>query len=235
MSYTQNPTWTSSTVITVTALDNLETQYAEAYSYLTAHAHDSNYYLTSYMSATYWNAAIDGPGSGADADLLYKASGNLHAASFYGLGVASGIIIMWYGSVASIPSGWILCNGSSGTPDLRGKFVVGAGNTYNPGVSGGASTFTASGSVTIGAHVLTTAEMPSHRHPFQDYYGDSTGTGSASDATAGSTTSVYSSGTTPNAGSGTGHGHSSAEGTSFTGSAVTCMPRYYALCFIMKT
>ena len=38
----------------------------------------------------------------------------------------TGIITLWYGSVANIPSGWALCNGSNGTPDLRDKFVVGA-------------------------------------------------------------------------------------------------------------
>jgi hypothetical protein len=38
----------------------------------------------------------------------------------------SGIITMWSGTIATIPSGWLLCNGSSGTPDLRNRFVIGA-------------------------------------------------------------------------------------------------------------
>jgi len=37
-----------------------------------------------------------------------------------------GIITMWYGNIASIPTGWALCNGDNGTPDLRDKFIVGA-------------------------------------------------------------------------------------------------------------
>ncbi len=43
------------------------------------------------------------------------------------------MIMLWHGSVASIPSGWHLCDGTAGTIDLRDKFVVGAGSTYNPG------------------------------------------------------------------------------------------------------
>jgi hypothetical protein len=38
----------------------------------------------------------------------------------------SGAILLWYGSVASIPSGWHLCDGMNGTPDLRDRFIVGA-------------------------------------------------------------------------------------------------------------
>jgi len=49
--------------------------------------------------------------------------------------IPSGCIIMWSGSIASIPSGYVLCNGSGGTPDLRDKFVVGAGNSYVVGAT----------------------------------------------------------------------------------------------------
>ncbi len=74
-----------------------------------------------------------------------------------GLGIPTGAIIMWSGSVSSIPVGWALCNGSSGTPDLRGRFIVG----YNPndpdynsiGDNGGEK-----------RHTLSINEMPSHNH-----------------------------------------------------------------------
>lgn len=49
-----------------------------------------------------------------------------------------GMIMLWYGSVATIPSGWHLCDGTVGTPDLRNKFIFGAGAAYNPGDTGGA-------------------------------------------------------------------------------------------------
>lgn len=40
--------------------------------------------------------------------------------------IPKGAILLWHGSIASIPAGWALCNGSNGTPDLRDKFIVGA-------------------------------------------------------------------------------------------------------------
>jgi len=49
-----------------------------------------------------------------------------------------GMIVLWSGSIASIPGGWALCNGSNGTPDLRNNFVVGAGDTYAVDATGGA-------------------------------------------------------------------------------------------------
>ena len=51
----------------------------------------------------------------------------------------SGVITLWSGSIASIPGGWYLCNGSNGTPDLRNMFVVGAGSTYAVAATGGSA------------------------------------------------------------------------------------------------
>lgn len=62
-------------------------------------------------------------------------------------------IILFSGSIANIPSGWYLCNGSNGTPDLRDRFVVGAGNSYAVGATGGEAT-----------HTLSNAELPAHTH-----------------------------------------------------------------------
>jgi hypothetical protein len=56
--------------------------------------------------------------------------------------VPSGIIVMWYGSIATIPSGWVLCDGSNGTIDMRDLFVVGAGGAYAAGATLGAATHT---------------------------------------------------------------------------------------------
>ena len=68
-------------------------------------------------------------------------------------GIPSGIIVMWSGSTGSIPSGWALCNGSNGTPNLRDRFIVGAGGSYGVGSTGGEN-----------QHILTIDEMPSHNH-----------------------------------------------------------------------
>jgi len=43
-----------------------------------------------------------------------------------------GFIMLWHGAVVNIPAGWALCDGNNGTPDLRDRFVIGAGGTYNP-------------------------------------------------------------------------------------------------------
>ena len=66
-------------------------------------------------------------------------------------GVPTGTIVMYNGD--SAPSGWALCNGSNGTPDLRDKFIVSTGSSYNRGDTGGASSVT-----------LTTNQIPSHDH-----------------------------------------------------------------------
>ena len=50
----------------------------------------------------------------------------------------AGAISLWSGSIGSIPAGWVLCDGNNGTPDLRDKFIIGAGDTYNPDDNGGA-------------------------------------------------------------------------------------------------
>jgi len=78
--------------------------------------------------------------------------------------IPSGVIMLWSGSIASIPTGWVLCNGSNGTPDLRNRFIVGAGSTYAVAATGGEA-----------AHTLTIDEVPSHTHSYRF------GTGSAGD------------------------------------------------------
>ena len=51
--------------------------------------------------------------------------------------IASGFIILWSGLVSAIPIGWLFCNGTNGTPDLRDRFIVGAGNVYGINTIGG--------------------------------------------------------------------------------------------------
>ena len=90
-------------------------------------------------------------------------------------GVPSGVIMMWSGAENAIPSGWYLCNGSNSTPDLRNKFIVGAGAGYSVGNTGGSNTVTLSTSQ-IAAHSHTTnnhnhsvsVSDPGHGHSVSD-------------------------------------------------------------------
>ncbi len=56
-----------------------------------------------------------------------------------GASVPAGVIVMWSGSLASIPAGWALCDGTNGTPDLRARFILGASGGEEPGATGGTS------------------------------------------------------------------------------------------------
>ena len=69
-------------------------------------------------------------------------------------------IIMWSGTAADIPTGWALCDGTGGTPDLTDRFILGAGKTYQPGATGGAATATPSvtaGNAKTGLSLATAA------------------------------------------------------------------------------
>jgi hypothetical protein len=80
-----------------------------------------------------------------------------YANSLVGAGVPPGIITLWSGSTT--PTGWALCNGSNGTPDLRDRFVVGAGTSYSVGDTGGNDNVS-----------LSEANLPSHDHSGSGLY-----------------------------------------------------------------
>jgi len=126
---------------------------------------------------------------------------------------------MWSGTIATIPIGWALCNGSNGTPDLRDKFVIGAyqddGGTPKTNVTG---SLTASGGAAT--KTLDVTEMPAHTHntntPNEHALNSDAGSG------LNSSTNTNSNGkhaSTTSAGSGT---------------AFSLLNPYYALAFIMK-
>ncbi len=90
----------------------------------------------------------------ASGDLAYNSSTGVMSFSAPSAFV-QGMIILWYGNTGNIPSGFVLCDGNNGTPNLTDRFVVGAGAAYSPGASGGANSVT-----------LTESQIPSHNHSF---------------------------------------------------------------------
>jgi hypothetical protein len=162
--------------------------------------------------------------------------------------VPTGAILLWSGSTSNIPLGWYLCNGANGTPDLRDRFVLGAGGAYIVGSSGGSPnsvlpthSHTFNGSTSSNGDHSHTVYDPGHNHTWQ--YGleqdDNSRGGSYNEFTQipGSNTTVIKSNITGIAINSAGtHAHTYSGSTSAAGSngAGANMPPYYALCYIMK-
>ena len=184
----------------------------------------------------------------ATGDLSYNSSNGQFSVSVPSAFI-SGMIILWYGNTGNIPSGFVLCDGNNGTPNLTDRFVVGAGAAYSPGATGGSSTVT-----------LTTAQIPSHFHSIslsgttstKSLTGDMTKISECYNV-AGGATGVFtkkgtgnspvtgSSSTSPTAGVDfdASHDHtfsaSGNSGSKGSGSSHENRPPYHALCYIMKT
>lgn len=149
--------------------------------------------------------------------------------------IPSNTIMAWNGTAANIPAGWVLCNGQNGAPDLRDRFILGAGGQEQPGASGAGDPHT---------HTVSALDPPNGFNP-------STQTGGGH--SHGMPTSWYwinlSCGKYPsicnggNMGSGTvtqeGGDHTHTVPFSFpnivTDSTVTGRPPWYALCYVMKS
>jgi len=142
-----------------------------------------------------------------------------------GTTIPTGVISLWYGSIGSVPTGWYLCDGANGTPDLRDRFVVGAGSTYSVAATGGASSVT-----------LTTSNMPAHTHTVTDPTHAHTQGGTALNISSGNYVQIGNSsqivyGGTSTAAASTGITINTAgSGTSFS-----ILNPYYALAYIMKS
>jgi hypothetical protein len=147
--------------------------------------------------------------------------------------IPTGGIIIWSGAANAIPTGWLLCNGSSGTPDLRNRFVVGAGSTYAVGATGGASSVTSdsSGTLTTNSSSVVVSRdgwgVGSEISPSSPTTAGRLISGSGSVETLEALESLSSAANNLTTGSHThtinGHAHT-----------VATLPPYYALCYIMK-
>jgi microcystin-dependent protein len=167
----------------------------------------------------------------------------------------NGAVAFWSGSIASIPTGWQLCDGTNGTPDLRNLFLVCAGTTYLIGDTGGSAQV-----------ALTAPQLAGHNHPASVSTTDAgvhTHTGTTTNTQANHThpltairspgpralgSSGGSYGTQPSTGSGGAHSHpvsldttglhthvlTATIGDTGSGDAHENRPPYYALAFIME-
>lgn len=88
-----------------------------------------------------------------------KANDNFELLS-QGSVLDTGFITAWWGTLANIPSGWALCDGANGTPDLRNRFIVGAGDSHTQGDTGGSKDAV----VVSHTHTSNTGTSGSHSH-----------------------------------------------------------------------
>jgi len=133
----------------------------------------------------------------------------------------SGGIIMWSGAVSAIPLGWVLCNGTAGTPNLQNKFVLGAGDTYAVAATGGSAN-----AVAVNHTHTASVTDPGHRHliSYQSTVGGPSYGSSTTGSSAGSQTESAVTGVTVTVNPLTGE-----DGINKN------LPPYYALAYIMKS
>ena len=173
---------------------------------------------------------LDGTAGASGQVLLSAGTGT----PTWGSGFPSGGIIMWSGTIATIPSGWLLCNGSSGTPDLRNRFIIGAysddSGTAKTTVTGTSTQTGGTKDAIVVSHTHTatsTVTDPGHFHftnttvgGGSGFYGGQNAGGSSSGNNSDTKTTGITVATI-----------NSTEGSSGTNQN---LPPYYALAFIMK-
>lgn len=142
----------------------------------------------------------------------------------------SGTIVMWDDSPSNVPSGWVICDGNNGTPNLLDRFPRSVYSGMDPGVTGGQNT-----------HTLATSQLPAHSHasPSTDTAGkhshkvpqggEGGWTSTNPDWTANGNSDEVSVGTKSGA-----HSHALNIGNTGSGSSMENRPKFYEVIFIMK-
>ena len=186
------------------------------------------------------NLTLDNSSGTSGQVLLSAGSGSTPT---WGDAFVTGMIMLWSGSEASIPSGWVLCDGTNSTPDLRNRFVVGAGDTYSVDGTGGSAdavipSHTHTGTATVSERYLQTVRYV--RQPPSP--SEVTGIRDVNMTNNGTFTTLYNVGRDDGGGRGmafktnvrntSGNFTTASTGVSGTGANI---PPYYALAYIMKT
>jgi hypothetical protein len=150
-----------------------------------------------------------------------------------------GMITLWYGRSTNVPSGWAICDGSNGTPDLRNKFVIGgdadSATSATTSITGSPTVIGGSKDAIIVEHFHTATSVvndPGHFHNIREYIRPIDGSDSEGDATisssAGYTSTNYISSTQTNI-----TVETSVSSTGTSGINANLVP-YHALYYIMK-
>ena len=161
-------------------------------------------------------------GTIATYDDIYGILGTIPAASST---LPTGMILLWSGSIGSIPAGYLLCDGTNSTPDLRNRFIIGAGSSYSVNQTGGSAD-----SIVVSHTHTATVTDPGHTHtptPSTSFLRATAGAnGSNSGSNWRNDTLTISSETT---------GITVANATTGTSGTGANIPPYFALCYIMKS
>jgi microcystin-dependent protein len=136
----------------------------------------------------------------------------------------TGMILIWSGAIGTIPSGWVLCDGNNGAPDLRDRFVIGAGNTYSVSQTGGSAN-----SIVVSHTHTATVTDPGHSHSYTHTF--FTGVNEIPDDYSSNNYQYNVAATTGTSTTGITVANTST-GVSGTGAN---LPPYYALAYIFKT
>lgn len=147
--------------------------------------------------------------------------------------IPSGVVVSWYGDKANVPSGWAICDGTNGTPDLRDRFIVGAGNSYSLKDTGGSDKVSLTGDeVSSHDHKITCSSAGGHSHLVSrnvDLHSTDPGGGGVDTVSNYDGSNTY---TTSTAGE---HTHEITISSNASGNLPhENRPPYYALYFIMK-
>jgi microcystin-dependent protein len=148
------------------------------------------------------------------------------------IGIPDGGIIMWSGSIATIPASFKLCDGTNGTPDLRDRFIVGAGSSFAPLATGGTKdAVVVSHTHGMGAHTHPVND-PGHRHIVRNENQGQVDSTLKTDRGNGSLAyTTYSDSATTGITIGAATGDTSSAGEDGTNKN---LPPFFALAFIMK-